>query len=61
MLPRGFRAQQQQRTPGHTPLQNLPFEGYIQSNSGIELSRLHNWMKNARWINKGGKLIQCDA
>ncbi len=45
----------------HTPLQNLHFEGYIQSNSGIELSRLHYWMKDEKWINIGGKLIQCDA
>ncbi len=45
----------------HTRLQNLPFEVYIQSNSGIELSRLHYWMKDAKWINIGGKLIQCGA
>jgi hypothetical protein len=31
------------------PLQDLPFEGYIQSNHTIDLPRLHNWMPDAVW------------
>ena len=45
----------------HTPLPILPFEGYIQSKSGLDISRLHSWMPDAIWNPLGEKLGHCVA
>ncbi len=42
-----------------TPSPDLALEGYIQSKSIIGLDCLHNWLKDARWENVGGRL--CDS
>ena len=41
-----------------TPLLDLHFERYIQSNIAIELPRLHKWIPEAIWNSVGGKLSQ---
>ena len=38
------------------PLQDLPFEGYIQSTDVIDLPRLHHSVSDAIWENVGNKL-----
>ena len=43
-----------------TPLQNLPFEGYIQASHTIDISRLTAWMRDAQWNPLGMKLAACD-
>jgi hypothetical protein len=44
-----------------TPSPDLALEGYIQSKSAIGLDRLHNWLKDAKWKNVGGKLCASSA
>ncbi len=41
------------------PSPALALEGYIHSKIIIGLDRLHNWLKDAKWINVGGRL--CDS
>ncbi len=40
------------------PLQDIHFEGYIQSKTAIALHRLHRWIPDAIWNNVGGILSQ---
>ena len=44
-----------------TPSPDLALEGYIQSTRVIGLDRLHNWLKDAKWKNVGGKLCASDV
>ena len=42
-----------------TPLQNLPFEGYMQASYVVDISRLTDWMRHAHWNPLGMKLADC--
>jgi hypothetical protein len=44
-----------------SPLLDLHYEGYLQSNSAIALPRLHNWIPHAMWNPAGGRLSRCAA
>jgi hypothetical protein len=44
-----------------TPLLDLAFENYSQSNGGINLSRLHIWMPNANWNRMDKNLYLCEV
>ena len=48
------------KAEARTPLQNLPFEGYIQASHTIDISRLTAWMRDAQWNPLGMKLAACD-
>ena len=39
-----------------TPLQNLPFEGYMQASHAVDISRLTSWIRDAHWNPFGMKL-----
>jgi hypothetical protein len=41
-----------------TALPAIPFEGFIQSSSGLDSDRVNNWF-NAKWTPIRGKLSQC--
>ena len=48
------------KAEARTPLQNLPFEGYIQASHTIDISRLTAWMRDAQWNPLGMKLVACE-
>ena len=43
-----------------TPLPSIPFEGFIQSSSGLDKDRVSNWF-SAAWTSVRGKLRDCVA